>query len=636
MNKSLLIASFAVLTASVFGMIPNNPNGTNLGKRNFSQIRESSDGSDGEEQRRRRISVPTEQQNQAQRVPFQATNIRSMFFPVENGFVQQLFYFQNIYQPYPFYSFNYQTNQWINQPSQMRLPQQFIQRNPQVPAENERESAETSRSAFFEPSKEELEEMYSALWNGNIEIVKKFINKGIDINGCIFRTTPLNTAIKGGHIDLVKYLIENGADINKADKSGDQTPLGSAVKKLASTKEDENRELFESIIRYLVDKGADVNMLSFGYTPLNLLINKLHETINEMVSKNQRRRHIEACENMIKYLVDHGADVNGKNKRVGTSAWGHLEDEETPLHLATNDKSLDMVKYLVEHGADINARTRFGVTPLLKVTKSNYVVSDTTERLNIIKYLIDKGAEINYYSESDGTPLSNISKFDSIDAIKYLLDHGANPNLGKGEYSPLISQIWKHGSKPEIVKLLLDYGASRNEADEKGRTALMMASYKGHKDIVKMLVHNDGLFEQYVISMVLASKNRTRMTDKAISKISTKIEGALPILVNAKDKSGKTALIYAIESKLKGLDKDNTRYDIVKTLLDSGANPNIKTKRGRTPLIYAASKNLEDIARLLLERGADLSGALNILNKSKSRSKGPLIDFLSAFVAPEE
>jgi ankyrin repeat protein len=136
--------------------------------------------------------------------------------------------------------------------------------------------------------------------------------------------------------------------------------------------------------------------------------------------------------------------------------------------------------------------------------------------------------------------------------------------------------------------------------------------------------------------MILAGRNHTRMTDKDISKISTKIEGTLPIRVNAKDKSGKTALVYVMDSLIGGQDINNTRYDIVKILLDSGANPNIKTKCGWTPLIYAASKNSEDIVRLLLEKGADLSGALNILNKSKSRRKGPLVEFLNTFVAPAE
>jgi ankyrin repeat protein len=197
---------------------------------------------------------------------------------------------------------------------------------------------------------------------------------------------------------------------------------------------------------------------------------------------------------MIKYLVDHGADVNGKNKRIDT----YTEDseagkEETPLHLAVKYEFLDMVKYLVEHGARVNERSRFGVTPLLNVTMPNfYDNSVKPERLSIIKYLIDEGADVNCYSERYGTPLSNISKSGSIDAIKYVLEHGANPNLG--EYSPLISQIWRQYSKPEIVKLLLDYGASVNEADEKERTILMMASYKGYKDIVRMLVNIDSSF----------------------------------------------------------------------------------------------------------------------------------------------
>eukprot|EP00833_Pecoramyces_ruminatium_P002196 jgi/Orpsp1_1/1176228/evm.model.c7180000056874.1 len=49
-------------------------------------------------------------------------------------------------------------------------------------------------------------------------------------------------------------------------------------------------------------------------------------------------------ENMVKYLIEHGADINKENHR-----W------ETPLFRACSTGNENLVKYLIEHGADITA-----------------------------------------------------------------------------------------------------------------------------------------------------------------------------------------------------------------------------------------------------------------------------------------
>ncbi|XP_028395326.1 serine/threonine-protein kinase 24-like [Dendronephthya gigantea] len=71
---------------------------------------------------------------------------------------------------------------------------------------------------------------------------------------------------------------------------------------------------------------------------------------------------------MVKYLVEQGADVNGK----GT-------DGETVLHYA-------VTKDLVEHGADVNGKDNNRWTVLHDAVRFN--------RLKIVKYLVEKGADV--------------------------------------------------------------------------------------------------------------------------------------------------------------------------------------------------------------------------------------------------
>jgi len=70
------------------------------------------------------------------------------------------------------------------------------------------------------------------------------------------------------------------------------------------------------------------------------------------------------------------------------------------------------------------------------------------------------------------------------------------------------------------------------------------------------------------------------------------------IIINAKDKKGNTALMYAAS---------NDKIDIAKTLLDAGADVNAINKRRSTALIIAAWHGRVDIVEVLINAGADVS-----------------------------
>jgi ankyrin repeat protein len=52
---------------------------------------------------------------------------------------------------------------------------------------------------------------------------------------------------------------------------------------------------------------------------------------------------------IVKLLLEHGADVNAKMEGLGTA-----------LHLAASNGHLEIVKLLLENGADVNAKTEGG------------------------------------------------------------------------------------------------------------------------------------------------------------------------------------------------------------------------------------------------------------------------------------
>ena len=77
--------------------------------------------------------------------------------------------------------------------------------------------------------------------------------------------------------------------------------------------------------------------------------------------------------------------------------------------------------------------------------------------------------------------------------------------------------------------------------------------------------------------------------------LATKSESDL-INLDDRDREGRTALIYSIKSKYLS-DKD--RVEIVKLLLENGADPKITNCKGKTALTYATAARNEEIVKIL-------------------------------------
>jgi hypothetical protein len=140
--------------------------------------------------------------------------------------------------------------------------------------------------------------------------------------------TPLVIAARNGHLEVVEYLVEHGANINNAANGRDKSAL------LAASY---GRHL--DVVEYLLNKGANINAQAFnGYTPLN-----------DAASIGDFQ--------VVKYLVDHGADPRIRDKKGLTPAQNaQLRLERYPHLKATNwgrgtpDDFRQIISYLQAHG----------------------------------------------------------------------------------------------------------------------------------------------------------------------------------------------------------------------------------------------------------------------------------------------
>ena len=176
-------------------------------------------------------------------------------------------------------------------------------------------------------------------------------------------------------------------------------------------------------------------------------------------------------------LYRHGAvvDVRGDEGR-------------TPLYCASMDGLVDIMRWLLNHGADVNASRDGGRTPLQ--------IASVNRRLEAVQLLLDHNAYVNSQDHAGWTPLSrtiyvNHIHFSSpwdvtVDIVRRLLEHGADPNAGGHSHSPPLHQVsfigWLQGAE-----LLHRYGAKVDVKDQEGKTPSQIASENGYHEIAKLL-----------------------------------------------------------------------------------------------------------------------------------------------------
>lgn len=129
----------------------------------------------------------------------------------------------------------------------------------------------------------------------------------------------------------------------------------------------------------------------------------------------------------------------------------------TPLHLILDPI---MIQTLLEHGAQINAKNKLGKTPLW----TQCYLSGSHEQHAFIIHMIDNGALVNEPDNDGRTPLmAAISSSAPIPLIVRLLDHGADPcaRSNHGE-TPLwiAAQRWNQRYSEEVCEHLFARGAT--------------------------------------------------------------------------------------------------------------------------------------------------------------------------------
>ena len=397
--------------------------------------------------------------------------------------------------------------------------------------------------------------LHSAAEGGDVSIIEMMLSLGFDVNSKdSLGTTPLMVAATKGKKQAVDFLLSKGANPSLRTSIG-RNLLHAAV---------EGGDV--SIVQTVLLLDIPVNSIDKeGHTPLMIAVsdvcnNKL-ETLEFLLSKgadpflkNEKGRNVlliaaqYGCTDVIERLLSFGVDIDSRDDE------GH-----TSLMCAAALAKSQAVNCLLENGAD----------PALTANNGRSLLHFACQGGNttIIETFLSCGLDVNIKDTNRGlTPLAVSILFKKVDAIKYLLQKGADPLLELGIFPvnmiQLIMIATQSASSIDIIEACLSSGLDINVQTRDGLTPLMTAAYLNNLAVLDFLLLN----------------------------------GADPSL---RDNSGRTVLHYAAEGG------DIT---VIEKCLSLGLDIESKDNEGKTPLMLSASSVKTEAVKFLLQRSLNDQG----------------------------
>lgn len=259
-----------------------------------------------------------------------------------------------------------------------------------------------------------------------------------------------------------------------------------------------------------------------------------------------------------------------------------LDNSIMPLIEAAYEGNTVQVQALLEEGANVNEKDASGRTALMIAANRGHTY--------VVQLLLDSGADANI-RDNHGFSALQSAESRGFHRIVSLLRKFSDAQ-GQPENEALTA-----GQRPSLhravddgdfsaLKSLISSGADVNARSSDEWTPLMLATIKGHTEMVEALLKN----------------------------------GADS---NARNKKGWTALMFAVSMS----DAENMRI-----LLRGGANINARDKEGKTALMQAANENNRESVKCLLEEGADVTledhAGETALDIARRRGHAEVIDLL--------
>src|SRR4030095_6433900 len=414
--------------------------------------------------------------------------------------------------------------------------------------------------------------LVNAVKNRDVATVRTLLKQRIDPNAPdVDGTTPLIWAAHNGDSETGKLLIAAGANVKATNRYGVSALIEAAI--LGDV----------AMMDALLKAGADANS-TYGAGETSLMLAARTGNINA-----------------VKLLIDRGANVNGADEFKGY----------TPLMFAATENQPDVAKLLIDHGANVNAPSR---------------------RFEFGELKSASGGALMERAEGGMTPLQYAAREGNIEVGRVLIAAGADVNAPEPQhkFSPMLVAIYN--GKYDFASLLMENGANVNDG------SLYMAIELRNMDTYTNRPNppetDRRLTATDIVKMLIArGVDPNQVFDKNPPQIQTQGTVTVP--------EGATPFYRAVKA---------SDLAVIRMLLDKGAKPGLAIKNGGTPLMLAAGggparaqeeevvdkagrADPVEVIKMILDAGADVNAVNNqqatAAHLAASRGNDKVVQFLA-------
>lgn len=520
--------------------------------------------------------------------------------------------------------------------------------------------------------------------NGNLDSMKKFLEEGADINaidpdgltplGCAAASgqgnmvdfllassahietghqSPLSLAVEHGHKDIVQLLLNRGADIEHSDKYG-RTPLslsasGGCRAILSLGRSEFGQEWLDFNMRFsqiydlprvfeqIVKTTAAGSKIRLGKSPDLRQLSK-HLVNNKQTSARGLSMAFGKSPNL-PLVFEHVVD---SRRAAGRYQYGGRTCHANSTSYQIPEVYSEIVDLLIQKGANTETRDCLHATPLWWA--ANY------GHLPVVVKLLGKKAEArapdiygfdsliwalwNGHQEVVERLFNNVTTLDGRHnddyifwaicngcetQVQWLIDKGIDTNNGAVMSWAIISG---HAS---IVKLLL--GMNTPTAIYSEQPSISLAASLGHEMVVQVLLdHGEAIESENSVGLtplMLAAKGGHYGTVRLLLNKTANVNSRgpnsrIPVMYTAQDGSPNTTEVffnehgkliskddyYNTDESSLSLAAQNGHHEVARLLLEHGADINASDSLGVTPLMLACRFRHKETVKLLLQKNA--------------------------------
>ncbi|XP_069167057.1 serine/threonine-protein phosphatase 6 regulatory ankyrin repeat subunit B [Procambarus clarkii] len=243
----------------------------------------------------------------------------------------------------------------------------------------------------------------------------------------------------------------------------------------------------EGIVATLLDHHARVDVFdSEGKAALHLAAERGYKLVCDALLTHKAFVNARSMSGL---TALHLAAMKGYNELVRALITKHHSQKEaltltkqTPLHLAAEEGQLEVCDTLLQLGADYNATTDAGQKAVHVAAMRN--------NSEVVKLFLKTSPELVTTADKDGNTCAHIAALQgSVDVVRELMRHNRGVVInGKnrvGESTTL--HLAAEGGHANLVKFLIENGASPKAENGAGFTAVHLAARYGHIQVLDTL-----------------------------------------------------------------------------------------------------------------------------------------------------